>query len=228
MPIALVNHALAQSPASSTDAATAPVDTTGASLLVAATVGNDTYSGITDSYGNSWVVAVADSTNIFSKLWYVKNPITGTGHTFTASDVPRGVAIVVAAFSGTDTTQIVDQTNSGTAASGQVGPGVITPSVDNELIVTTCTVGLGAPITINGTYIITDSAPYEATAYGIALAYTVQTTATTTTVFTPNWTCAVPYAFANITGMIASFKPNIGGTTYTKALSGQQFFYRRG
>jgi hypothetical protein len=131
-------------------ATTAPVDTTGAGLIVV--VGqSDGFANatLTDSKGNMWVLLTA---NNFPKpnMWSCVAPSVGSGHTFsliTTSDASVTVSLAVAAFggivSGAFQTADAPQINTGgsTSFAGIVNPGV------GDI----CVVGIGGA---NGTGII--------------------------------------------------------------------------
>jgi hypothetical protein len=182
-------------------ATTASLDTTGATLLVAVCMDAST-TGVTDSKSNTWATAVVQTTSGNTLgIYYVKNPTVGTGHTFTCGSVVASIS--VAAFSGTDTTANVDQTNSHfQAGTATIQAGSITPSASNEIVI-------GAfgdadnhpPYSIDSSYTIYAHANYVAgLAFGSALAYLIQTSAAATN---PTWTFAAsgsPYS------AIASFK----------------------
>jgi hypothetical protein len=95
MSIALVAHVpINQSVASSN------IDTTGASLLVAAISSNSPPNTIVDSKGNTWVGLTTRDTGTRNnvRLLYAWKPIVGTAHNFTPA--ANAGSTVVAAFSG--------------------------------------------------------------------------------------------------------------------------------
>lgn len=182
--IALVAHTVAQSTNSNAVTSSA-IDTSGASLLVLAinfiqTSGPGT---INDSKGNAWVLATnvsAGSGQINTSLYYVKNPTVGSGHTFTGGTTACFCTIFIAAFSGTDTSANVDQSNSATASPvTTLQTGSVTPTTNNQLLVTSIAgASTSAVYSINSSFTVIDTVSVIAgQAYGGALAYLVQGTA---------------------------------------------------
>ena len=213
--IALVAHTSAQSTGGAGAAVTtSAIDTTGSTLLVVSVSwyldGGGTLA-VSDSKGNTWVQitsAIFDpgSARTQTVLFYVKNPTVGTGHTFTCGGAGTYCGIFVATFSGTDTAQNVDQHNqagSGPGTSTTFQPGSVTPSQNNELIVS----GLLQPsntsqtLSIDSGFSKTDEAPLvSGNAFGGALAYFVQGTAAA---INPTWTASPA---AGLAATSATFK----------------------
>jgi len=165
---------------------------------------------VSDSKGNTGVALtnVAGASDPQIKLFYVKNPIVGSGHTFTFTGVDNYSPFAVLAFSGTDTTSNVDQEN-GAGGSSPLAPGSITPTADNEVIVaaigghqSSVSIDSGFTLTINGA---------NAANYGVALAYKVQTTAAAVNpTFTASGTgtgMAATIASFKAAAAAAAFKP---------------------
>jgi hypothetical protein len=132
--------------AGSTDAGTittAGVDTTGANLIVCVVAFDEMYdtsvSAVSDIKGNTWVGRTTRTVTggVRIRTYYAVNPTVGSGHTFTADKYPLLPAIGCLAFSGANTSAPYDVEN-GTTATGvtSVQPGSVTPSEDNEVIVT--------------------------------------------------------------------------------------------
>lgn len=200
MAIALVNS-VGYIPAGADGGTSGAIDTTGATLLVAAV----TYwvePSRSDSKGNTWVAVTASEYGYDPKVrfYYVKNPTVGSGHTFTLGGSGSYSLLGFAAFSGTDTSANVDQQNGATGTQ----PGSITPTADNELIV--CMIGsYAASRTIDSGFTeICDLAGGGGPGYGMCLAYKVQTTATAVN---PTWS-------ENNATAIASFKAGGGGAAF--------------
>jgi len=191
---------------------TSAIDTTGMTLLVMS-VSYYQPNGpgtVSDSKGNTWVAAgtAGNTGEAGTALFYVKNPTVGTGHTFTAgTGVTTFPGLFVAAFSGTDTTANRDQENSAaTQGVTTLQPGSVTPTVDNELVVTS----LGTPndttsITIGSGFTMSDSASHGGNNMGGGLAYIIQTTAQAVN---PTWTVNTAMSLA---AAIDTFKPAAGG-----------------
>lgn len=180
MAITVVAHVAVSGDSGGTSAAR---DTTGATLLVASLSYDGTGAGnISDSKGNTWTALTRYSPSDRSeKLFYAVNPTVGSGHTFSTT---TGVStLCVGAFAATDTSSPYDspQENGGTASSGStILTGNVTPSVDNCLLVTGCLDGGGGPDSVDAYFTELENVPLSGGHYyGGALAYAVQTTATT-------------------------------------------------
>ena len=112
--MALLTHVTVQG---SNAVTTGSIDTSGASLLVAALSRNDgSAANMADSKSNIWVLIdeLAVGGNRIA-LFYVKNPSVGTGHTFSAGETGGFPTLLVSSYSGTDTSADVDQTNHATS-----------------------------------------------------------------------------------------------------------------
>lgn len=196
MAIALVANA------KSNGGATGAIDTTGASLIVAAIsgFGGSGFPTITDSKSNTWTGLTAQGfSGTLMKMFYTVPSSVGSGHTFTPGTASFP-AICVAAFSGVHATPF-DQENGATGSGGSVSTGSVTPSEDNELVIT----GLGwypaGAVSINGGFTISDQENYAAGVnIGAALAYLIQTSAAAAN---PAWSHA---GFTDAAVAIATFK----------------------
>lgn len=199
---------------------TPAIDTTGATLLIAYLNDFSALNAPTDSKSNTWTPLTLQHVNVYSNIYYAKNPTVGAGHTFStgAGIVP---VIYVAAFSGADTTAPFDNENGVTGFLGVSSqqPGSITPSNNGELVVTG--IGLSSnptsgSITIDSGFTITDSNLYQnAVNFGGGLAYLVQGSAAAINP-TWSWTGNTTELSANIASFIAgasaaaAFTPMIG------------------
>jgi len=168
-----------------TTATTAPVNTSGASLLVLALA---SYQGvalptISDSKGNVWIslttYELAGDTR--SKFYYVRNPIVGSGHTFTAALGSSFPAIAVLAWSDIAQTPPFDVENGGSAtAAVSLATGSVTPKDNNVLVVAAvCSQATnGDNVAIDNGFVITNTiAGVGGQCYGVSLAYRKQRTA---------------------------------------------------
>lgn len=184
------------------------IDTTGASFLVGHSAHNPNTTSnslVSDSKSNTWTQLTASTiTNRKSSIWYVNNPAVGSGHTFSVTGDTIASNSSFAAFSGTDTTSVYDNTENGTTNSSSTTISAsITPSADNELVI------CGALNQNNNTissgpsgYSLSDSAPSDGATYCSAgMWYLIQTTAGATT---PQVTWG---ASENGAMRVASFKP---------------------
>src|SRR5579864_4593369 len=136
--IALIAHASASATCCAV-AATPPLNTTGATLLVAVVTvyfGSSVQTTVSDSLGNTWTPLTNYSGgNANVTIWYAKNPVVGPSQTFSGSG--KTMSIFVSAWSGITNAAPFDlQNGAGTAVVGNtIQPGTITPSGSNELII---------------------------------------------------------------------------------------------
>ncbi len=192
------------------------IDTSGANFLV---VSVGSYSGgdttITDSKSNNWTqLTPQDETQVSlvrSRIWYAKNAIVGSGHTFSDAVASSFPSFCVAAFSGVDTSSPFDQQNGAHDAGGVsttgISTGSVTPTSDNQLIIAGLAVGSStATPAIDGGFTRLDFVNFSAsTYYGSALAYLIQTSAAAAN---PFWDTDVTNTKA---ATIATFKAAAGG-----------------
>ncbi len=178
---------------------TGSINTTGTDTIVVAVVGTSgttPVSGwVTDSKSNNYTVTTgasyqtAFSANI--AFWSVATATVGSGHTFTFTPSSNWSfsAMAVLACNGGAASSPLDQQNG--AQNNGIGttlqPGSVTPSTDNQLVVTAVGSPAGGTIaSVSAPYTITDTIAYSGgNNMGIAMAYAVQTTATATN---PTWT----------------------------------------
>ncbi len=184
-------------------ATTGAVDTTGANLIILATSNDTGAAAVSDSKSNTWT-PVANEVGVAPRvrLFYCFNPTTDAAHTFSNDPAGSGgfPAIAMAAFSGAVTSPL-DQHSEASGAQ----PGSITPSEDNELVITagihsaTASQSVSSPFDAHQTANLIGS-----TGYALALAYEIQTTATARN---PTWSGSASGQFT----VIASFKADPGG-----------------
>lgn len=169
---------------------TSAINTTGANLLVACIATNQSGGGVapTDSQSNTWTKAIAETATVpFVTVWYVYSPSTSSAQTFSASTNPTP-AIVVAAFSGSASSPL-DQTNgSGYSATTSAATGSITPTQNNELLISCLSSSASNAIT---NLTVNDSFSQVATVAGVSgtnawgsMYYLVQPTAAA---INPTW-----------------------------------------
>jgi len=120
---------------------TAPIDTTGASLIVLAecTWSTGTPTVPTDSENNTWQTGLgsygADSDPSNIKMFYTYAPITNAAHTF--EDVGNDfLSIGVLAFAGTGTTVTTPDDATGAVGANPLAFGPLQPGASGELVVT--------------------------------------------------------------------------------------------
>lgn len=225
MAIALVTNVEA-SASGSQNVTTGSIDTTGANLIVIAACTYNLGSGptVTDSKSNTWApltkYQLANATTL--RLYYCENPTVGSGHTFTVSTSLDYPSVCVAAFSGVKTSSSFDVENgTANASSSTIATGSVTPSEDNELVITGFCFGNTGTASIDNGFTITGQKQYNSSVnMGGALAYKIQTTAAAVN---PTWTISgSPFQLA--TG-IATFKAAAAaaGQPIAKRFGGVEF-----
>lgn len=194
---ALLGAVKATNAASSTASTSgSPQDTSGASLLVAVTTGYSVApcgggGTVSDSKSNTWT-SIQNYTNGNANvcIYYAENPTVGSGHTFqlTAGTGGNYPTIMVSWWGGARASLPKDQHAGANSATGTtLQPGSITPSEDNELIITA--IGDAASpdgVSISSGFTDGDSNRSGSTSSG-AWAYQIQTAATAVN---PTWTDA--------------------------------------
>ena len=180
--------------------------TPGADLIVVAISYYGTVPTLTDSQSNGWTQLstygdVAVSNNHFITFFYKQAPSISASHTFTLGTEVSCPCIFVGAFTGSASTPF-DLENGvalGLGTSGQ--PGAILPNANNELVVFALdTSGDFTSVDI-GSLIGSTFSEIGGTAVGGALAYSVQTTATS---INPTWTTSNAFRALNIAGFKAA------------------------
>lgn len=207
MAIALVANTAAGS-GDTNSVTTSSIDTTGATLLIVGSVSGNSVSGsISDSKGNTWTPLTEYGSTGRSRLFYCVNPSVGSGHTFTNTATAGNPSIFVLALSGTATSSPFDVENGVSADTTGLTyqPGSVTPSQNNEVVVTLVGGRNSNPNTIDSGFTITDQVT---TAARGSLAYLVQTTASAVN---PTWTASGIGSNLNHP-VIASFKAPAAAT----------------
>lgn len=198
---------------------TSAIDTTGATLI---TVGASFTAGasvtLSDTVGgnsNSWTARTSYGSVSAARIYYSVPTHVGSGHTFTLTGTGFNGDISVAAWSGAAGTpyDVENGFDGGgsNATSGQ--PGSITPTQDNELVVTVLTNGVtSGSYTINGSYSITDQTLSSGAHWGSGFAYWIQTSATATN---PTWSansgCCWSIAIASFKALAATANGSFAG-----------------
>lgn len=183
---------------------TTGVDTTGANLIVLFAA-YEAGSTVSDSKSNTWTALTPKGSGGVAQLFYCFNPTVGSGHTFSTTPITYG-GIFMAAFSGA-TSSPFDVENGVAPGSGtSIQTGSVTPSLNNELIITGINLGgSAASPTINSGFTQTDSINANSgVSYGGSLAYLIQTSASAVNP-TWSWTNA-----ATNPAVIATFKSPVG------------------
>ena len=197
MGFALINSVSVQGPGNFTSAA---IDTTGATLLVLAVSYYIAPPTVSDSKGNTptQIVDIGGGAAEHLRLYYYSNPTVGSGHTFTVDAGYHSSGLL--AFSGAVLSSVLDQ-NSGTIGSSQ--PGSITPTENNEVIVSAAGAGFGSSCSVDSGFTkVFDIAFGGGDHLQLGMGYKIQTTAGAVN---PTWTGASGGAVQ------ASFKALSGG-----------------
>lgn len=209
MAFALLTHAAAAS--NGTTATTSAIDTTGATFLVAVLDGS--VATLTDSANNTWVAAGGTSA---LKVWFCLNPVTSAAHTF--SITANFTCVVVASFSGAVGAPIVGKKTTGSSSTGTtIACGSLTPPTNDELVI--YALGGSFPGTASiDTGTITDQVSWtNSVTFGGALAYEIQTTATTrnaTWTITSSSVSAIAVSFRAATHGVLRTLDSLSVTTF--------------
>lgn len=220
MAITLLTHVAAVNgnAASPITITTASIDTTLATLLVAALASNGAATApvLSDSKGNTWTLRTTyASAGQRVQLAYCSNPVVGAGHTFTLAGATSYPALAVAGYSGTLLVSPYDTENGAqTTISSSLATGSITPSMNGEVVVTGVSWNSSTnpnTVSVDSGFTITDQAgPLSGAGLGAGLASLIQTTAGAVN---PTWTTsATPLGIAAI---VASFKVAVTGYSMT-------------
>lgn len=198
---------------------TAAVDTTGADLLVVAANSPNGYNLATDSKSSGTWVNQAQVKNtagaFFTRINYLLAPSpVGSGHTFSTSPSVFYGGVSVASFSGVaslnQAQSIKEDTAAGTSHASSAA--AVTPTVNGCAVVTAffCVDDPGTITPPAGFTLINGPA---ASAWTIAWAYQIQTTATSVT---PVWTTSNSVKSCGSTSV---FAPSVGGDTTPPTLT---------
>lgn len=212
-----------------TDVTTSGIDTSGSDLIAVWVSGAaSTNQPPSDNKGNTanylpgTLVEVGGGER--GRLYYAKQPLVGTGHTFsvTGGYLP---SLCVMAFSGCHLTSPLDlEAAGGTGFATTVQPGSLTPSAANYLVLQGLSFNLAGTISINGSYTGLLQENRTANAMGGALAYWIEGAATATN---PTWTTTVAASLAAIGASFKSGTPPVppsGARMLTNRQSGASVF----
>jgi hypothetical protein len=191
------------------ESSTVTIDTTGANFIIAAVVHVEgtTFQAFTDTKGNTWTALTEYGTSTgfggYLKFYYCLNPTVGTGHGFTWTGITVAGSMAVAAYSGVKTTSAFDVQNGASSASATtIQPGSVTPSINDELVVTAvCTFATFTAPTIDGGFTRRQYVSGGGSFFDVAIADLIQTTATAAN---PTWT--PPGSAERRAANIATFK----------------------
>ncbi len=211
MTIALVAHTAKGSTGGDTVTSDA-IDTSTANfiVLVASTYTGGPNATISDSKMNSYSPLTEYSSFSRCRIYYCLTPTVGGSHTFQADTTGGAPTICVAAFSGVKTASAFDVQNGATGGGvSNLQPGSITPSEDNELLITGYAGISGTPLSIDLSFTISDQVAYSGGNNMLgALAYLIQTSAAAKN---PTWTSAPDFNAAAIASFKAGAAPASSG-----------------
>jgi hypothetical protein len=206
---------IAQSAAGSTNSSsvtTSGINTTGATLLLAAVSSYTGLAAVTDSLGNIWQTSKNTTVAASLVVYYCANPKTGASHTFTATCLSgaSSPAIAVQAFGGVDTLLAQPTLVSGSGVTSIQGA-IVTPIFPNCFVVsavshfqTATTINMSfAAETVNGS---------SGSCCAVGLAYLIQTTATAEN---PTWSWTGSSGSASTINIVFGSSANITGTPTT-------------
>lgn len=186
---------------------TTAIDTTGANLIIIGlSYDNGGTANLTDSKGNTWIALTTHNVvgNGVSKMYYCFNPVVGTGHTFSSTSIFSSMD--VQAWSGAASAPL-DQQSGATATASTLPTGSITPTVNNEIVISHFMFSVAGTASVGAGMAISDQINFTSGAnYGSAMAYIQQGTAAA---INPTWTSgggATPLA-----ATIVSFKTGAAG-----------------
>lgn len=182
---------------------TSAIDTTGANLLVAGQSYFSSVPTLADSKSNTWTFVQTNNYfgTAFLDSYYVSAPTVGSGHTF--QTVTNASAISVGAFAGVATSSPLDGSVGNTVTgTTTIQAGNITPSVDNCLVVALLYYENDTPSISAGFTLLSNAVGGS----GTAIAYQIQTTATTVN---PTWTLSA--SNTRLDAQLIVFKPASGG-----------------
>jgi hypothetical protein len=174
---------------------TGSIDTSGCTLLILGLTSFVTAASTapTDSKSNVWqLVANRDPGGAGAarvEIWVCYRPIVGSGHTFSHNVTNSYPAITVYGYDIDFVPLIPDQANSNTNASTTtLATGSVTPTLNNELLITVATINNVGWSSIDGGFTINGNiVGITGQRFTHAMAYLVQTTATAAN---PTWTAA--------------------------------------
>lgn len=213
--VALVASATAGS-SDTNSVTTTAANNTGANFLVcAAAYGTGSTMSMSDSSSNTWSALTLGFSNFSElRLYYVANATVSNSQTYTISGTASYPSLACKSFSGVKTASPFDQQNTNNSATASVATlttGSITPGFDNELLIAGISFDAGVTsLNIDSSFIGISETPHSAGAhYGVAIAYQIQTTATTRN---PAWAWTTNVAVATA---IASFQEGAGAAAPT-------------
>lgn len=208
---ALIGSGVAAGSSDTSNVTTGSYNTSGANFAVAS-VGYYRVVGagaMDDSNHNTWNPLTAQpsfASDTVNRLYYTQGGTFGSGHTFSFNGSGNYPSLSVLAFSGAAVSPF-DVENGNVATSTTVQPGNVTPSVDNEVVISGLGTGnAGDNPTINLSFSTPLGTAYASGQhFGSFISYLIETTAAGKN---PTWTSSVSEGLAST---IACFKAAAGG-----------------
>lgn len=182
----LISYTGATSPDANT-VSTSEIDTTGANLFVVIASSYQFADApiLTDNKGNIWNALTLYQFGGNIQMFYCANGLAGNNHIFTLTGTGSNPSIAIASFSGSSASPF-DLENGNGAAGASLSTGTITPSVNNNLIITGLNSLSGTNGTINsGFSLLYYAGSVAGKSFGIGLAYLIQSSASS---INPTWT----------------------------------------
>jgi hypothetical protein len=156
---------------------TSAINTTNVNFLAACVTHLDSVTTtLSDSQSNTWTLVRKDDpgSQAENDLYYVYAPTTNSAQTFTLTGTGSKSGIAVLGFSNMASSPL-DQQNGANSSSNQTsfGPGSITPTTSNEVIIPCLTTFLSQANGIAG-FSGFQAYPYSGTSYSMGSAYKIQ------------------------------------------------------
>lgn len=192
-------------------------NTTGADLIIVSLATGVSSGTISDSKGNTWTPLTQRTggfSDRFYQFFYCQGGTVGSGHTFSVTGTANFPSLCVSAWSGSTAAPFDVENGNSLAFGNSIQTGSITPTVDNELLVTGMCYDDTSTPTIDVGFTVLQTLPVTGFGYtGQQIAYIIETTATAKNP-TFSWTNNSRSAAA-----IASFKIATGGGGGTASTS---------
>lgn len=174
---------------------------------------------ISDSAGNTYTACSAKFNTTAEdavRIYYKISPAVSATHTFTVTGTGTFPAIFAQSWSGAGATQPDQTTGAATDAGTTLSTGSITPTLNNELVITAIGVNAIRNFTINGGFTERDELSFASgLGYGGSYAFLIQTTATAAN---PQW--ANNGTAAAMATAICSLKAGSTGPASWRAMTG--------
>jgi len=203
MAIAVVSNTIKLS-ANDNSVTTDAIDTSGADFIaIVLTTFSGSAGTLSDSKGNTWTPRTyyGSAGDARVRIYYCASAVVGSGHTFSFTETAKFPALSVIALSGVHATPYDVENGNATSVGGTTRqPGSVTPSEDNEILITGYSGYSSALSSINSGFTLLDSGTYNTHAMTTGLAYKIQTTAGAEN---PTWTSVGSNSCA---AAIATFK----------------------